>query len=197
MTIEAGGFILRLADGEGAKSIPGNVVFLDQCHSSLVIHDPQGGEAADGMTVPRGGSLPGLKVADCLPLFALWDNYTGAVHAGWRGLAGGIVGNLLLSVDEPLRHLIAGPCICACCYSVGPDVRLAVSRGDPGGTAGHPPGRVDLSESAFRRAEAVCGRDFKRHRMDICTLENPALHSYRRNGTVSRNLLWLAPEGTG
>lgn len=178
--------------GDDGEMPPPGTVFLNQIHGSDILVDPVSGESADGMILARGSGYPGLKVADCLPVFAVWRNHTGAAHAGWRGLAGGIVENLLLSVDDLLEVLIMGPAICPLCYEVGEEVRKAVADGDPGGLEAHPEGRVDLAGSAARRARTVSGCGFPIITVKGCTLESDGLHSYRRNQTPERNVLWLA-----
>ena len=181
---------IRGTDGKGS---PGDdTIFLSQVHGTEILFDPPQNTQADGLICSRGTGFPGLRVADCLPIFAVWKNRTGAAHAGWRGLAGGIVEKLILSVNEPLELLILGPCICADCYEVGETVRMAVAEGDPGGIQGHPPGRVDLRGSALRRVRKLLPSGFRVVNLDLCTLESDSLHSYRRNGTGERNLLWLA-----
>ncbi|MCD4709054.1 MAG: polyphenol oxidase family protein [Candidatus Sabulitectum sp.] len=172
--------------------VPENAVFLDQIHSNRIVIDPGGGESADGMIMGRRHGIPALRVADCLPVFALWDDCIGAAHAGWRGLASGIVENLITAVDQPLRWLITGPCICGECYVVGDEVREAVLSGDPAGESGHPSGRLDLRKSAFRRARRVCSEEFRLIDIDECTFESFSLHSFRRDGTEERNFIWLA-----
>ena len=181
------------ADGE-SDILPGKAVFLNQIHSSKIIVNPVGGESADGMIMNRGFQVhvPALRVADCLPVFALWDDYAGAAHAGWRGIAGGIIENLINAVDQPLRWLILGPCICHKCYVVGDDVREAVLSGDPAGGDGHPGNRIDLRGTALRRAKQQCREHFKVFSIDKCTLESRSLYSFRENETSDRNLLWLA-----
>jgi copper oxidase (laccase) domain-containing protein len=172
--------------------LPESAVFLEQIHSNLVVLNPAGGESADGMIMDKGFGIPALRVADCLPVFALWDDYMGAAHAGWRGLAKGIIENLLTAVDQPLRWFITGPCICGNCYAVGDDVRSSVISGDPVSGISHPEGRIDLRGSAVARARNLCDEDFRVLNTSGCTLESAGLYSYRENKTVRRNYIWLA-----
>jgi copper oxidase (laccase) domain-containing protein len=191
-------FAIGLAGaGRNCDLVPVDAVFVNQIHGSKILLNPSGGESADGMIFERGKGIPALKVADCLPVFAIWDDYTGAAHAGWRGLAEGIVENLIASVDQPLRWLILGPCICADCFATGNDVREAVCSGDPSGASEHPRGRVDLRGSAFRRVQYAAGNQFKVINLHDCTMESDSLFSYRSNGTGERNLIWLAETAPG
>lgn len=81
-----------------------------------------------------------VTVADCVPVF-LVDPHRRRVallHAGWRGIAAGILeeGIDLLTergesrAEDLLIHF--GPAICGTCYEVGPEVHLALDQPDPG-----------------------------------------------------------------
>jgi YfiH family protein len=85
-------------------------------------------EGADGHVAAVGGIACVVTIADCVPVFLAHPS--GAVsllHAGWRGTAGGIVGE---GIDRFVRrglvpgdiHVHLGPAICGRCYEVGPDV---------------------------------------------------------------------------
>lgn len=84
-------------------------------------------EGADGHIVIGAGAAA-VTVADCVPAFIAHPSGTvGIVHAGWRGVAGGILPEALrrlaqlgFPVDECHVHL--GPSICGRCYEVGTDV---------------------------------------------------------------------------
>jgi len=84
-------------------------------------------EGADGHLLFGAGGLA-VTVADCVPVFlAHEDGPVGAVHAGWRGVAGGILGEAVRAL-EAAGHAPAGlrvhfgPSICGRCYEVGPEV---------------------------------------------------------------------------
>lgn len=91
-------------------------------------------EIADAVITGRAGLLIGVRAADCVPLL-LYDpvrRVAGAVHAGWRGTAAGIVRKTVLAMLErfhssPADILLAvGPSIKGCCYEVGDEVADAV-----------------------------------------------------------------------
>ncbi|HEX4825201.1 MAG TPA: polyphenol oxidase family protein [Candidatus Polarisedimenticolaceae bacterium] len=102
---------------------------LRQVHGTFIATaDARPGEA-DGVLVTLGDRGAAVRSADCVPiLVASRDGHAfAAVHAGWRGIAAGIVN---AAVDRfegegiPPEHLVAaiGPAIRACCYEVGPEV---------------------------------------------------------------------------
>ena len=126
--------------GQAVGFAPENLVFTKQVHSDIVV--PVGrGDCGDGLerevTQPRDGLItnePGVAViafsADCTPVLLLDPvrRAVGAVHAGWRGTAAGIV---LRAVEQMQKQygtrpedLLAaiGPCIGPCCFETHRDV---------------------------------------------------------------------------
>jgi len=91
---------------------------------------------ADALIVKMPKYLAGMQTADCVPiLIARTDGRLAAVvHAGWRGLAAGVIGNCIAALktiggDQVFRAAI-GPCIGANRYEVGPEVALAFEKAD-------------------------------------------------------------------
>ena len=95
------------------------------------------GEDCDGFVTDVPGVLPVIRVADCTPVLLFGTKadgspVVGAVHAGWRGSAGGIVLEaveklvLLGAVREHIRAAI-GAHIGTCCYEVGADLLESVT----------------------------------------------------------------------
>jgi polyphenol oxidase len=126
----------RLGQATGTRP-----VFLSQVHglhvAALDPATPDGTEADACLTAKTGVACT-VMVADCLPV--LWCLPDGSVvaasHAGWRGLAGGVLEAtwqalkaLSASPVEPLVWL--GPCIGPGAFEVGEDVREAFAESDP------------------------------------------------------------------
>lgn len=91
---------------------------------------------ADAVVTKRKGILVGVRVADCVPIL-LYDrvkSVVGAVHAGWRGTAAGILKRAIEAMagrfsSSPSDILVAmGPAIRGCCYAVGHEVVEAVHK---------------------------------------------------------------------
>jgi polyphenol oxidase len=111
-----------------------------------------------------------------------------AVHAGWRGVAAGIIEDALRLVHaesgEPVEVVI-GPCAGADRYEVGPEVPDALGRWAVTRPASDPHKRLlDLAGSGVRQIEgagvplgalAVAG---------LCTIADPSFHSFRRDGVA-------------
>ncbi len=113
---------------------------------------------ADAHATRAPGTLLSVSVADCVPVFVVAPEprAVAALHAGWRGLAAGVIeaglGALarLAGVGPAAFHVHLGPAICGRCYEVGPEVHEALGLPCPARNA-----PVDLRALAARRAEAA------------------------------------------
>lgn len=165
---------------------------------------------ADGHATRQPGLLLTISVADCVPVF-LVDPGTRAVallHAGWRGIASGILeAGVRVLVDrlgsDPsglLLHL--GPSICGACYEVGPEVQAAVESGRPGpapsgflSAAARPeptgPGPVDLRRELARRGTLLGLDPHHITRSAACTRCGPDRFFSHRRGDRGRHLAFL------
>ena len=185
-------------------------VFLKQVHGTDVLAlDPQGartqdGTVADACVATAPGIACTIMVADCLPvLFAdASGTRVAAAHAGWRGLAAGVLERTLdqLAVESPVVWL--GPCIGPNAFEVGDDVRAAFATLSPEAAdcfrATGEPGKwwADLPALARQRlraagVQAIYGNDGS----DAwCTVRSPLrFFSYRRDGISGRfaACIWL------
>lgn len=189
-----------------ALGLPAEPLWLDQVHGTTVINaTAASGAAADGAWTNEHGVVLAALTADCLPVF-LCDR-TGAqialLHAGWRGLAAGIVEAGVRALGSPGAELLAwlGPAIGPLSYEVGEEVRQAFLSQDPGAAEAfraNANGRwhADLYALARRRLRALGVQAvFGGQR---CTfLEEDRFFSHRRDGRCGRmaSLLWLVHDG--
>lgn len=175
--------------------------WLEQVHGShvaMLCGAPL--EPADAAVTDERGRVCVVQVADCLPvLFAARDgSAVGAAHAGWRGLAGGVLESTVRALGIAPQALLAwlGPAIGPQHFEVGEEVRAAFVRTDPGAAAAfaaNARGRwqCDLYALARRRLSAlgvtgVYGGGW-------CTYADAAkFFSYRRDGRCGRMaaLIW-------
>jgi YfiH family protein len=121
----------------GGAKFSGDSLFLPLQKHTNRIHVLRSGierVIADAVITDRKGVLIGVQVADCVPVLLLDSRrfIAGAVHAGWRGTASGILkktvekmGEQFSSSPDDIRVAI-GPSIRGCCYEVGDDVASAV-----------------------------------------------------------------------
>jgi purine-nucleoside/S-methyl-5'-thioadenosine phosphorylase / adenosine deaminase len=156
------------------------LAFNRQVHSPTVhrAHDGARGEPGDGLWSDKRG-LPMLAMsADCLPIAVARTEGPRALavlHAGWRGLAEGVVASGVAALGPGAKAAIVGPAIGPCCYEVGEEVS---SLFDADLTRDR---RLDLWTAAERalRAAGVERVD----RVDVCTRDHPDLFfSHRRDG---------------
>jgi len=137
-------------------------------------------EPGDGLWTDEH-ELPLLALgADCVPIAIAAANGRPAlavVHAGWRGLAEGVVAAAVAALGGGSAAAAVGPAIGPCCYEVGPEVS---SLFDSDLTHGRILDLWSAAERALRRA----GVD-RVERVDLCTRCNPELFfSHRRDGPV-------------
>jgi YfiH family protein len=185
--------------------LPGEPTWLEQVHGSQVVElgssDCTSPPRADAAVTHSTGRVCVIQVADCMPvLFATKDgSAVGAAHAGWRGLAGGVLEATVQALGVPGRDLLVwlGPAIGQEHFEVGEDVRAAFTASDPGATAAFVPktrGRwqCDLYALARRRLAALDIRNV--FGGGWCTYAQPdRFFSFRRDGRCGRMaaLIWL------
>lgn len=117
---------------------------LDQVHGTGVVDvtEPGGSDraVADVAVTVVADAVLGTWVGDCAPVIALGtERALGAAHAGWRGLAAGVLHAMLAAMPEPMTTIVLGPVIGPCCYEFGDRDLRAVASGlglTPGDVAG-------------------------------------------------------------
>jgi YfiH family protein len=156
------------------------LAFNRQVHSPTVHRARAGarGEPGDGLWSDEPG-LPLLAMsADCLPIAVVRRDRPRALtllHAGWRGLAEGVVAAGVAALGPGSKAAIIGPAIGPCCYEVGTEVAALF---DADLVAGR---KLDLWGAAERALRAA-GVDTV-ERTDLCTRCHPELFfSHRRDG---------------
>lgn len=154
-------------------------------------------EEHDALIARQRGDAVGVRVADCVPVL-LFDEASGhvaAAHAGWRGVAGGVISAAVAQLCRfaPPRALVAaiGPCIGACCFEVGDEVVAAIDDAAPGdaslarpGPTGRP--HVDLRLAVRRQLRALGVDDARIEDVGGCTrCDAETYFSFRRDGALS------------
>ena len=187
---------------------------LKQVHSASVLSfEPGDGDVpggwkreGDALWTESSGTGVGIHTADCVPILLSHRNLrvAAAIHAGWRGLAAGIVEETVRVLaarfgDDALGGVVAvaGPCARGCCYEVGEETAEAL-HGLPGETEylrkGKAPGKwtADLQGIALavlRGAGIPAGQT---EAAGPCTICSPRFHSFRREkSTIARQMSFL------
>ena len=184
-------------------SLPAEPLWMRQVHGTRVLEagmaepDPVG----DACIARSPGTPCVVSSADCLSVLLCAGSGTlvAAAHAGWRGLAAGVVENTVAQMKAPPSEIIAwlGPAIGPSAYEVGSEVRDAFvrqNRGDAIAFTPSPPDRwyadlADLARARLRRCgvAAVYGGN-------LCThSDSRRFYSFRRDGSTGRcaALIWI------
>jgi YfiH family protein len=185
------------------------LVWGRQVHGSeVVVHGEPYGPAptdepvpspheGDGRVVAAPGLAPMVLTADCLAVIVAGHGAVAALHAGWRGLVGGVIAAGVERLREQgvggRLEAAIGPHARACCYEVGPEVH------DRFASCGYAQSRLgshlDMTRVAMAQLREA-GVD-RVHDLDLCTMcSDPGLFfSHRRDGGVTgrqAGLAWLS-----
>jgi YfiH family protein len=178
--------------------LPAPPVWLEQVHGADVVSigavPPAHAPRADAATTRAAHVVLAVRVADCLPvLFAASDGSAIAVaHAGWRGLAAGILENTLAAMSSDPADVVTwlGPAIGPTAFEVGADVRDAFLRDDAaarGAFVDAAPGKWLADLEALARMRLARGGVRSIEGGGMCTASAPArFFSFRRDGTSGR-----------
>ncbi|MFT4287328.1 polyphenol oxidase family protein [Nocardioides sp.] len=176
-----------------------DVVVIDETLAARLA-EPVGDTAVgDALVTTRRGTGLMIRAADCVPVLLADQRagIVGAVHAGRAGIALDVIGQAV----ERMRALGAGelrawigPHVCGRCYEVPAPMREEVAAVVPATYAETSRGTpaLDLGAGAEEQLRA---RGVDAARVGGCTLEDPRLHSYRRDGAAAgrlAGLVWLA-----
>ena len=187
-----------------ARWVPSPPRWLRQVHGSAVYEvDAEPAPAslpnADAVVTRAVHVVCAIQTADCLPILFTDapGSVVGAAHAGWRGLAAGVIEATLagLRVRPQAVRAWIGPGIGPRAYEVGPDVLDALTDPDPGAVACFVPAApgkwlADLPALARRRLERAGVASIAAS--NRCTFsESAVFHSYRRDGARAGRMVTL------
>jgi YfiH family protein len=190
-----------------AQALGARPVWLRQVHGCVVVEAARAGPqepVADGAWTDQPGVACTVQVADCLPVLMAAGNgrAVGAAHAGWRGLAAGVVEATLQALTRAAGcpasqvHAWLGPCIGLQHFEVGADVFEAFGGGPAFVPRSHPDGRprwlADLPALARGRLAALGVLEVSGGHW--CTVaDSRRFYSYRRDGVTGRMAaaVWL------
>ena len=189
--------------------LPAEPLWLNQVHGCEVVCDATAEPpSADAAVAFRSGEVRAVLTADCLPV--LFCNQAGTVvaaaHAGWRGLAGGVLEAAVAAMKVAPETILVwlGAAIGPASFEVGDEVREAfVSRHPLTGIAFRPalPGTLDEAPrkwladiyalACIRLAAIGVTRVYGGGH---CSFRDPRFFSYRREGRTGRmaSVIWLA-----
>lgn len=187
-------------------ALPSSPTWLSQVHGVKVVDAAYAkpGSIADASHTDQAAVVCAVLTADCLPVL-LCDRERmriGVAHAGWRGLAQGVLGATVAAMQSPPAQIMAwlGPAIGASAFEVGEDVYYAFTQHNPAwGDAFKPSGAGRWHANLYQLARwqlqkigvtAVYGGD-------RCTYSDAGqFYSYRRDGVTGRmaSLIWMTSQ---
>lgn len=167
-----------------AKELPADVVWLEQIHSSDVIEaNPNELVEADGSFTTERNLPLAILTADCLPIVLWSKTELAVVHAGWRGLANGIIANAVAKLRGEVKAWIG--------VGIGPDqyevdeavaahfsIRDAFNESRPGHY------QFDLKQEA--RNQLLALDISKIEELPYCTASDNRFYSHRAEGPTGR-----------
>lgn len=186
------------------KHLPAEPVWLEQVHGTAVvdIESAPPSTRADGAVARTRRHVCAVLTADCLPvlLAARAGGVVGVAHAGWRGLAGGIIEATIARMGLPGADVLAwlGPGISQAAYEVGTDVYESFVRPDPGAREAfqdRAPGKYQADLYALARRRLGAAGVTAVYGGGLCTYREPdRFYSYRRDGAATgrmATLIWM------
>jgi YfiH family protein len=193
--------------GQRGSRAPETTFFPVQVHSAQVCEAMPSSQAArpraDALFSTTPGQSIGIVTADCVPILvaARDGSVVAAIHAGWRGMAAGVIEAGLRAIRAAVNGvgLVAavGPAARGCCYEVDEPVRVALAENYLEGlegilVAGRPDRfQLDLPRLATRiLIENGVGRDQIGVQNRVCTICDPdRFESHRRDGALAERLM--------
>ena len=190
---------------ERGLDLPSTPRWLRQVHGTRVLRfDTMQGDAdepeADAAVTSRAGVVLAILTADCLPVVLCSDDGSelGAAHAGWRGLAAGVLEATVAALHVPPARLLAwlGPAAGPMAYEVGAEVRDAFLARDARAAdafVATRPGHWDVDLYALARQRLAGAGVTRVFGGGACTISDPArFFSHRRDQRTGRmaTLVW-------
>ena len=184
-------------------TLPAEPQLLQQVHGNRVVRlgtedFAAGPPEADAVVADWPGAICVVRTADCLPILlcARDGGEIAAIHAGWRGLADGVIEATLAALDTPAGDLLAwfGPAISQPAFEVGPEVR---ERFGPWGEieglfVPNDRGRLQADLYGLARARLRAAGVAAIHGGGLCTYADAGrFYSYRRDGETGRMLSFV------
>jgi len=184
--------------------LPSEPVWLEQVHGTAVADADHAAcvVQADACIARHRGSVCVVMTADCLPVLLcdMQGSVVGAAHAGWKGLAAGVIEATVQAMDADPQNLMAwlGPTIGQEFFEVGEEVRAIFVGHAPQAASAFVPGQhgkcfADLYTLARLRLNALGIAQI--YGGGYCTYrEREKFFSYRRDGATGRmgTFIWLA-----
>lgn len=181
-----------------------NLFFGKQVHSSSCerinnINFASREQEFDGLYTSDNDVALGVFTADCVPVFIVGDNSVAMVHAGWRGVCGGIVKNAIVLLQDNFAvkdfFVVIGPHIKSCCYEVGKEMKQYFFINEKS-ICGENKYYLDLEREVIFQLEkmGVGARNIIKSNLCTCCRDD-LFYSYRKEKTENRMISLIGKKG--
>jgi len=189
------------------EQLPAVPRWMKQVHGTdvadLDILDESQVPLADAAVASKPGRVGVVLTADCMPLFLADESgeRVAVTHAGWRGMAAGVIERTVEAMGSHPSRVVAwmGPTIGPAAFEVGPEVREAFMADDPdagGAFRSHKPGKFMADLYSLARRRLASAGVTRVHGGGFCTYtETQRFFSYRRAQKSGRMgaFIWIEP----
>jgi len=174
------------------EQLPAVPRWMKQVHGTdvadLDVLDESQVPLADAAVASKPGRVGVVLTADCMPLFLADESgeRVAVTHAGWRGMAAGVIERTVEAMGSQPSRVVAwmGPTIGPAAFEVGPEVREAFMADDPdagGAFRSHKPGKFMADLYSLARRRLASAGVTRVHGGGFCTYtETQRFFSYRR-----------------
>ena len=184
-----------VARNRASIDVPSEPYWLTQTHTDICINVDidASGRFGDASITRESGKVLAIMVADCLPVMftSVTGDIVGVAHAGWRGLADGVLSSTVIALGGNSMLAWMGPAIGPCHYTVGEDVRARFAS-DTGFVEGiDKKFSMDLYAIAKEQLKSL---GVKTYGGGLCTYCDASRYfSYRRDGVTGRmgGFIWI------
>lgn len=181
--------------------LPQEPAWLEQTHSTrCIVVEKTSNRNADAAITREPNRCLAIMTADCLPIVLSNDTGTeiAAIHAGWRGLADGVIEETLSTLHHPVSSFIAwiGPSACGQCYEVGEEVKDNFTQRYAFAPQSFISDQEKWLANLPKLAQFILQKNGIRqvYQTNHCTIEEKNLfYSYRRDGQTGRiaTIIWF------
>lgn len=170
------------------KNILSEPLWLNQNHGIQVTDSQHFDSHSDAIISSEKNKILAILTADCLPILLVGKLQIAAIHAGWRGLAGGIVENTFAHFKESPAdcRVFLGVCIQPCCFEVGIDVLKAFKGFESAFSTVNQNFFLNLQEVAALKLFKIGVLKENIFKETTCTACDSRFFSYRQTKTVGR-----------
>jgi YfiH family protein len=189
---DAGALVAR---NRASIDAPGEPFWLEQTHTNTCINaDVRATDRLGDASITREqGKVLAIMVADCLPVVftSRCGDIVGIAHAGWRGLADGVLSSTVIALGAGSILAWMGPAIGPCHYNVGQDVRARFASATGFVAGSESKFSMDLYAIAKEQLQFLGVEVFGGGLCTYC--DSSRFFSYRRDGVTGRmgGFIWI------